>query len=147
MNIQENKLLVMEGYKLFQAGDIRSLLDRYHDDAEWTGPESEMLPFSGNFHGKQGIAQFFEKLGASVQAMHLEPSQMIAEDDKVVVIGTATWKALNTGRQYDNPFVHIFTIRDNRVARFDSYWDTGPAERAMRTDLPAGQGASAPLHH
>ncbi|MGO4380279.1 nuclear transport factor 2 family protein [Pseudoduganella sp. RAF53_2] len=148
MDIQESKELVMKGYKLFQAGDIRSLLDMYHDDAEWTGPESEYLAYSGNYHGKQGIAQFFTNLNAAVQALHMEPKQIIAEGDTVVVIGDSTWLARNTGRQYDNPFVHVFNIRDGKVARFTSYWDTGPAERAQRTELGAGQpGLSTPLHH
>jgi len=147
MNIQENKQLVMEGYRLFQAGDIRNLLERYHDDAEWTGPESEYLAYSGNFHGRKGIAEFFAKLDACMQVLHMEPKMMIAEDDKVVVSGSSTWVARSTGRQYDNPFVHIFTIRDGRVARFDSYWDTGPAERAHRADLSPAQGVSTHLAH
>jgi ketosteroid isomerase-like protein len=72
---------------------------------------------------------------------------MIAEGDTVVVIGDSTWLARDTGRQYDNPFVHIFTLRDGKVERFEGMWDTGPAERALRTDLPLGQETGKPLHH
>ncbi|HEY1151518.1 MAG TPA: nuclear transport factor 2 family protein [Pseudoduganella sp.] len=147
MNIQENKQRVMEGYKLFQAGDIQNLLGLYHENAEWLGPESEHVPFSGNFHGRAGIAEFFRKLDASVQPLHMEPRRMIAEGDTVVVIGDSTWLARNTGRQYDNPFVHIFTLRDGMVERFEGMWDTGPAERALSPELPLGQDLGKPLHH
>lgn len=147
MNIQENKQRVMEGYKLFQAGDIQNLLGLYHENAEWLAPESEHVPFSGNFHGRKGIAEFFKKLDASVQPLHMEPRRMIAEGDTVVVIGDSTWLARNTGRQYDNPFVHIFTLRDGMVERFEGMWDTGPAERALSPELPLGQDLGKPLHH
>jgi ketosteroid isomerase-like protein len=147
MNTQEYKQLVTEGYKLFQAGDIQKLLELYHDDAEWIAPESESLPYAGCFHGKRGIAEFFNKLNASIQALHMQPKQMIAEGDTVVVIGESTWLARNTGVQYDNPFVHVFKIRDGKVAQFSSYHDNAPAERALRTDLQAGQDLAKPLHH
>lgn len=147
MNTAENKQLVMEGYRLFQSGDIRSLMERYHDDAEWIGPESEFVPFAGRFHGKAGIAEFFTKLDANAQALRFEPQQVIAEGDKVVVTGEATWLAKPTGRSYDSPWVHVFTIRDGKVARFQSYLDTAAGEKAFRPDQPAQAAAAAPLHH
>jgi ketosteroid isomerase-like protein len=147
MNAQDNKKLVIEGYRLFQAGDIRALLDRYHDNAEWVGPESEHLPYAGSYHGKQGIAQFFANLDSTAQALQFEPQQFIAEGDKVVVTGISTWLAKSTGRTYDSPWVHVFTIRDNKVAHFHAYWDTAPAERALSPSLPAGPELGKHLHH
>jgi len=147
MNAQENKKLVMEGYQLFQAGDIRALLNRYHDDAEWLGPESDYLPFAGCFHGKQGIAQFFMKLDATVQAQRFEVKEMIAEGDTVVVMGESSWLAKSTGISYDNPWVHVFKIRDGKVARFQGYWDTSPAEHALHPAMTGEQAGAQPLHH
>lgn len=147
MNAQENKQLIIEGYRLFQAGDIRGLLERYHDDAEWVGPESEVLPYSGNFHGKQGIAQFFSRLDTAVQALRFEPQQFLAEGDRVVVTGESSWLVRSTGRSYDSPWVHVFTIRDNKVARFQAYYDTAPAERAFGMGMPGEKEAVTRLHH
>jgi hypothetical protein len=62
MDTQENKRLVMEGYQMFQNGDIPHLLERYHDDALWVEPEVEHVPFSGVHKGKAAIAQFFQEL-------------------------------------------------------------------------------------
>jgi ketosteroid isomerase-like protein len=147
MGIQENKQLVMEGYRLFQNGDIRNLLDRYHDDAEWLSPESEFVPFAGCFHGKAEIGQFFNKLDDAVQATSFVPRQFIAEGDLVVVTGDATWLAKKTGRSYDSPWVHVFTLRDGKVARFHSYYDTAAAEHALHTDQPGGTVSAAQMHH
>ena len=147
MGIQENKQIVMEGYRLFQSGDIRKLLDLYHDDAEWAGPESDLLPFAGTFHGKAGIAEFFSKLNASAQAQQFEPAQFIAEGDKVVACGRAIWLAKPTGRSYASAWVHVFTLRDGKVSRFEAYYDTAATEKAFRPELAGQASVAAILHH
>ena len=147
MDANDNKNLVMGGYRLFQSGDIRGLLELYHDDAEWIGPESDIVPFAGRFHGKAGIAQFFTKLDTAVQAVQFAPQHVIAEGDKVVVSGVSTWRVRLTGRSYDSSWVHIFTLRDGKVATFESYFDTASSERAFRPDFPAEAAPGAHLHH
>lgn len=147
MTTEENKQLTIEGYRLFQEGKIAALLELYQDNAEWVGPESEFIPFAGHFHGKKGIAQFFAKLNAAVQSVRFEPRQFIAERDKVVVSGVSTWRAKATGITYDNPWVHIFTIRDNKVALFEAYFDTAPAERALYVGPSDQPSMHSQLHH
>lgn len=147
MSAAENKTLVMEGYRQFQTGDIAHLLERYHDDAEWTGPESDTTPFAGKFHGRQGIAQFFSKLAGSVQPLRFQPLTVVAEGDSVVVTGESSWLVKSTGRSYDSAWVHVFTIRDGKVATFQSYYDTAACERAFQPGLGTQQSATAPLHH
>jgi ketosteroid isomerase-like protein len=147
MDTQQNKQLAKLGYRLFQSGDIRALLDLYHDDAELSGPESEFVPFAGQFHGKAGIAQFFAQLDAAVEPVRFEPKEFIAEGDKVVVIGDATWRTKQTGRSYENTWVHVFTIRDGKVARFDSYHDTAPGARALQDAQPGQTTSAQQLHH
>jgi ketosteroid isomerase-like protein len=137
MNAQENKQFVLEGYQLFQRGDIAALIARCHDDADWISPDTETAPFSGSFHGKQGLAEFFMKLDASLQAIRFEPQEAIAEGDKVVVLGEATWLVKSTGRQFDTPWIHVFTVRDGKIARIQALTDTAAGERAFRPDQAA----------
>ena len=147
MDAQENKRLVMEGYQMFQNGDIPNLLERYHDDALWIEPDAEHVPFAGKHKGKAEIARFFQDLDRAAQALRFIPKDFIAEGDKVIVAGEATWLVRNTGRTYESPWVHVFTLRDGKVARFESYHDTAAAERAFRPDQPGQAGTGAPLHH
>jgi ketosteroid isomerase-like protein len=136
MNAQENKQFVLEGYQLFQRGDLAGMLARCTDDAEWISPETD-APFSGNFHGKQGIAEFFTKLDASLQTIRMEIQDAIAEGDKVVVTGEATWLAKTTGRQFDTPWIHVYTVRDGKIARVEALTDTAAGEHALRPDQAA----------
>ena len=147
MDAQENKRVVMEGYQMFQSGDIPQLLDRCHDDAAWIDPEVEHVSFSGAHQGKADIACYFKTLDEDAQALRFNPKEFIAEGDKVIVTGEATWLSRLTGRTYEGSWVHVFTMRDGKIARFENYFDTAAAERAFRPDQPGQAGAGAALHH
>ena len=147
MDAQENKRIVMEGFRLFQSGDIPNMMALVHDDAEWLGPEAEAVPFGGSFHGKPEVARFFAELGGSLQAMRFVVNDVVAENDKVVVIGEATWLVKSTGRTYDIPWVNVFTLRDGKILRVEAYHDTAPAERAFRPDRPDQMAAATALRH
>jgi hypothetical protein len=147
MDAQENKRIVMEGFRLFQSGDIPNMMALVHDDAEWLGPEAEAVPFAGSFHGKPEVARFFSELGGSLQAMRFVVNDVVAENDKVVVIGEAVWLVKSTGRTYDIPWVNVFTLRDGKILRVEAYHDTAPAERAFRPDRPGQMAAATALRH
>ena len=147
MNARDNKQLVMECYQLFLKGDIRSLLDRCDDNADWVERDSECIPFAGTYQGKGEIAEFFTKLADGAEPISFTPREFIAEGDKVVVVGEASWLAKPTGRSFDSPWVHVLTVRDGKIVRFEAYNDTAPAERAFRPDQPAQAPMAAPLRH
>ena len=147
MNIQDNKQLVMQGYQLFKNKDIPGLLALYADDIEWQGAESEEIPFSGTYRGKAQVAEFFSKLDQAQEALQFEPEAFIAEGDKVVVTGQSIWSVKSTGQKYENPWVHVFTIRDGKVARFQQYNDTAAAAAAFRPAQASAQQQQTPAHH
>jgi ketosteroid isomerase-like protein len=147
MDAQQNKRIIMEGLQLFQKGDIQQMLNHFHDDAEWLSPDAEAVPFAGNFHGKQEVARFFAEVGGSLEPMRFDVHDIVAENDKVVVIGEATWRVKATGRTYENPWVNVFTLRDGKVIRTNAYFDTAPAERAFRADRPDQLAAATALRH
>lgn len=137
----------MESYQLFQKGDIGSVLERCHDDADWVERDSDCIPFAGAWHGKAEIADFFTKLADGADVLDFVPKEFIAEGDKVVVMGESRWLAKPTGRSFGSPWVHVLTLRDGKIARFEGYNDTAIAERAFRPDQPAEAPSAAPLHH
>jgi len=147
MDAQENKRIIMGGIELFQKGDIEQMLTRFHNDAEWISPDAEAVPFAGSFHGKQEVARFFSEVGAALQPMRFDVRDIVAENDKVVVIGHAQWLVKSTGRTYDNPWVNVFTLRDGMVIRTEAYYDPTAAEQAFRPDRPDLQASATALRH
>lgn len=140
MNAEQNKQLVMEGYKRFLNKDIEGVLERFSDDVDCVAPELDCAPFAGSFHGKNEVRQFFAKLDAAQEATRFEPAAFIADGDKVAVTGSATWRVKSTGLAYDSEWAHVFTVRDGQIVRIQQYVDTAAAEHAFR---PAA-GAQAP---
>lgn len=147
MNSQENKQLIMQGYQLFNDKNIAGLMEMFADDIEWVAESSEVLPFSGTYRGREEVAQFFQKLDNAQEPLRFEPQEFIAEGDKVVVLGQSTWRVKATGQTYDNPFAHVFTVKDGKTVRFQEYNDTAAAEAAYRPTAGATTRPETTLRH
>lgn len=146
MDAQDNKQFIMDGFEEFENGDLPHMMARFHDDADWISPESESVPFAGSFHGRSEIERFFAELVATTEPVRFVPTAFIAEDDKVVVTGEATWRVRATGQSYDSLWVNVFTLRDGKIVRTDAYYDPAPAEKAFRPAQP-GQARAPDLRH
>jgi uncharacterized protein len=147
MSSQTNKQLVMQAYQLFKDNDIKGMLALYADDIEWHGVESELIPFSGVYRGREQVGRFFSELAQAQDVMMFEPQTFIAEDDKVAVTGRSSWRVKSTGQKYDNPWAHVFTVRDGKVVSFVQYNDTAAAEAAYRPTPTASQQKETSLRH
>lgn len=147
MDTKQTKQLVMQAYQLYKEKNIKGLLALNDDKVEWIGQESDYIPFAGSFHGKDQVTQFFSKLEQSQDVVKFEPQTFIAEGDKVAVTGIARWTVKATGQTYDSPWVHIFTIRNGKIARFEMHSNTAAAEAAFRPTQPAASSKDKPMRH
>ena len=147
MSSQENKQLVKQAYQLFKNKDIKGLVALDTDDIELIGTESEYIPFSGTYRGKSQVEQFFAKMDQAQEVIKFEPQVFIAEDDKVVVTGQSIALVKSTGQRYEDPWVHVFTVRGGKVARFQHYHDSAAAEAAFKPSQASLQQEKAPIHH
>ena len=147
MSIEQNKQLVMRGYQQFQNRDVQGLMDNFADDIEWMGTESDYIPFSGTYRGKDQVAEYFMKMDQAQEAQQFEPQEVIAEGDKVVVTGRSIWKVKATGKTYENPWVHIFTIKDGKTTRFQQFNNTAAAEAACMPTEGTSQQKDTVMRH
>lgn len=146
MDSNQNKLLIMRGYEQFQQGDIKGVLSQCCDDVEVTSSDNEHIPFSGHYRGLHEAADYFATLGDTVDTLHFAPKDFVAEGDKVVVTGEAHWHVKSTGANFHTPWVHIFTLRDGKISRFDQFSNTAAAESAFRMP-PLSDAEKAALRH
>jgi uncharacterized protein len=132
MSERENSELVQQAYQHFKNGDIQSILGLLSEDVEWKLFEIEGVPFSGTRHGSERVGEFFSQVFDTEEVLHFEPRELVAQGDKVVVLGDYAWRVKSTGREYESDFVHIFTVRDGKVARFQEFMDTAVVGAAYR---------------
>jgi uncharacterized protein len=123
MSDQPNVDTVRGAYDAFAAGDVDGILARLDDEVLWTVPR--VLPHGGEFRGREGAGRFFAGLVEKWDGLDVEVEDMVAERDRVVVLGRADGR-LRTAGDAGYGFVHLWTLRDGRAVRFAEYVD--PAE-------------------
>lgn len=129
---RENTQRVMDIYAAFGRGDIAAFLDALTDDVEWVIPGPSDLPFVGTFRGKAGAQEWLGKTMANLQFRVFEPREFIAQGDKVVVLVDSDVTFTRTGRDIAASEVHVWTVRDGKIARQQSYEDTAAVADAYR---------------
>src|SRR5690349_5456345 len=98
MNEQQNTETVQAGYALFGKGDIPNLLKLYTEDIEFIIPGSpQAIPYAGIYRGKEAVATFFRKLNEAVEFERFEPTDYIAQGDRLVALGYGKAQVRATG--------------------------------------------------
>ena len=129
---RENTQLVHQAYQHFKNADIQSVLGLLSEDVEWTLFEIEGVPFSGTRRGPERVGEFFSQVFDTEEVLHFEPRELVAQGDKVVALGNYAWRVKSTGLEYETDFVHVFTVRGGKVARYQEFMDTAVVGAAYR---------------
>ena len=132
MNEQQNVRLVQEAYESFGRGDIQGMLNSLSEQVEWSTPKPEGVPFGGEYRGRDAVGRFFSELTQHEEITRFEPREFIAQGDRVVALGFYSSKVKATGRIAESQWVHLFTIRNGKVAKFQEFFDTAAALIAHR---------------
>ena len=140
MSSQEsNQELVQKLYAAFGRGDLGYILDACLVNVEWEYVGSTAIPYGGRYAGKQGVEQFFARLGQTCDIKRFEPRDFVAQGDNVVVLGYEEGIARPTGRSFQTPWVHIFTIQNGKLLRFREFADSYAVAMAFQgTPIPDG---------
>ena len=133
----ENINVARQGYDNFKTGNITALVDQMTEDVVWQLPEIDGVPLAGVRIGRAGVADFFSTLARDQEAIEFAPREFIAQNDKVVSLGHYRWRVKETSREFESDFVHIFTIRDGRIAAFREHFDTAAAAAAYKKAMSA----------
>jgi ketosteroid isomerase-like protein len=131
MDETKNTKLVQDAYAAFGRGDIPALLALLDPGVEWTAIVGSRIPTSGTRHGRDGVSEFFQQLGASIDFERFEPREFIAQGDKVVTLGHYTGRSKATGRSFASDWVMIFTVRNGLLTRFMEFADSAGINQAF----------------
>jgi len=118
----KNVELIESAYEAFGRGDIPGILEVLSDEIEWHSPA--VLPQGIDTIGKDGVTEFFTRVGSSWDGLHVEIDGIVASGDRVCAIGRAAGELAGARTGYR--FVHSWTVRDGLCARFDEYVDPAP---------------------
>jgi hypothetical protein len=139
MNEQANRQLVQQAYQSVKTGDVRSLLNSLAEAVQWQLPEMENVPFSGMWHGREQVGQFFRTVAQTQDVVEFELEEFIAQGDTVVVLGHFSQRIKSTGKVSASAWAHVWTIKDGKITHFREYVDTAAVSRAY-SDAPIETG-------
>lgn len=130
MTEQQNLEIIRNAYAAFGRNDIDAVLAQLTDDAVWEMPGPSQIPYAGIFHGKAGVSEFFRLLAQTDDIEAFEPQRFFAGGDMVVALGRYAARVKANGNHAEASWVHTFTLKGGKVARFCEYLDTAKYSQA-----------------
>ena len=137
MKEQDNIRLIQDVYAAFSRGDIPAVLNSLDANAGFSFEAPASIPWAGNRQGREGWTQFFQALGAAADQITLQMEPFAAQGDNVVMVGRYQARAKQTGRHIDSPLVHLWTIRNGKVAQCREMTNTAAEAAAFAAKAEA----------
>jgi ketosteroid isomerase-like protein len=118
-------------YAAFARGDVPVVLGALAPDVHWT--EAEGFPHGGCYVGPDAVLQnVFVNLGAEWDRFVATPETFVTSADTVIVLGEYSGTSKATGQSFTAPFVHVWQVRNGKIAKFQQHTDTAVVQRALQ---------------
>ncbi len=113
-------------------GDVASLRSLHDDKIEWT--EAERFPyFGGTWHGPHAVLDnLLKPLAGDWDNFSAQANEFITEGDRVVSLGRYSGTFKKTGRSFSAAFAHVWTVRGDKLAKFNMHTDTAKVLEAVQ---------------
>ena len=145
MSIQENVQTVKDFFAAMGGSDRQGLLALCAEDFEWIIPGKDW-PLAGTYRRHAGLENLLQKAYETVETS-TEPSEYVAQGDRVLVVGVATGKIKATNKPFKDDWIFAITVRNGKVANIREYIDTQALARASEMDASPGHDPSKPIPH
>lgn len=99
--------------------------------AQGATPEME---FSRPASGPGTLARYLEALQRDWQLLEMIPEEFVAQNDRVVMIGSGKVRFRRSGKVASSPLVHFWRFKDGKAVEFREYYDTAGAFAAATPD-------------
>jgi hypothetical protein len=125
---------VKELYGAFARADLDAIAAACTPDVHWeVQGQPQHFPALGPRRSPDGVRQFFRTTGETLEFTEFEPEEFHASGDKVFVLGHYRASVRRTGKTFASPWVHVFTVRNGRLAGFREFTDTARLADAYRS--------------
>ena len=145
MSIQKNVQTVKDFFAAMGGSDRQGLLALCAEDIEWIIPGVDWS-LAGTHRGHAGLTALLQKASKTVETS-TEPSEYVAQGDRVLVVGVAKGKVKATNKPFKDDWIFAITVRNGKVASIREYIDTQALARASEMDASPGPRTSKPVPH
>jgi ketosteroid isomerase-like protein len=129
----DNVKLIRNLFDAFGRGDPATIIASVSLDVDWRHPGGPEVPYAGAYKGREGVSQFFARIGQSVEVTTWAPRHVLAAgNDEVVATGSWAGVARPTGKSFASDWGMVFGVRDGRITSFRVFEDTARLAAAFR---------------
>ena len=134
---QENVETLIEAYRLWdetKAGSIDHWMNLMADEVDFRSLAAggEGLAFSRDCCSRNDVRRYFTDLCSDWEMIHYTPEDYIAQDDRVVMVGSCGWKNRANGQSIETPKADVFRFKDGKIVSFFEFFDTALAFAAAQ---------------
>jgi ketosteroid isomerase-like protein len=122
--------VVTASYEALNDRDLDAAMEALAEDAEWH--ESEVLPDTGVYRGREAIRAFLTEFLASWERFHQTVEEVRQEGDRVLVMIHLQATGRGSAADVDARYAHLWTLAGGRGARVDAFYDRDAAAAALR---------------
>ena len=130
---QANIDTVRNTYAAFGRGDIGGILSALDASVVWRTPGIGHVPTGGRRTGHAQVTEFFGTVSRLVQFEKFEPQSIVADGDRVIVLGEDVFKVIGGSKTITEPWCHVFTFRDGKVVDFLEILDTAALAAELKS--------------
>lgn len=124
----ENTERISEIFEAFGRGDLDFILERLADDVRFSSHLDPVVPWAGEYSGRDGVGRYFQALGSAVEVVDHPVTQLVAEGDTVVATGDVTFRVRETDKTGSSSWVYVWKLADGTITSYDQFNDTGLAD-------------------
>jgi uncharacterized protein len=121
--------VVAASYEALNDRDIDAAMEALAEDAEWH--ESEVLPDTGVYSGRESIRAFLNEFLGSWERFHQTVEEVRQEGDRVLVMIHLQATGRGSAADVDARYAHLWTVAGGRGIRVDAYYDRDEAVAAL----------------
>jgi ketosteroid isomerase-like protein len=116
--------VVHKAYEAFRRQDISALMELVDDDvdSDFIGPSN--LPYVGRRRSREQMLDFFAAVERAEEFHAFEPREFIESGEHVTVLGWLSATAREAQRRYQGEWVHVFTVRDEKIVHWRGFAKT-----------------------
>jgi ketosteroid isomerase-like protein len=129
MPAADPKGVIVASYEALNRRDLDAAMEALAEDAEWH--ESEVLPDTGIYRGREAIRTFLTDFLDSWERFHQTVEEVRHAGDRVLVLIHLEATGRGSAAEVDARYAHLWTTSGGRGIRVDAFYDRDEAIAAL----------------
>jgi uncharacterized protein len=119
--------------RLGNSAEPAKIAELFSENMEWEiAGDTGVLPWIGKKSGRSTVVDFINDSGALIERISLEVHDILAGDNRAVILGSLASKVKQTGKVIETYFGIILTVANGEIVRFQMLEDSFAVSRAAR---------------